>query len=174
MILISLISVAFLFLILYSDSKTRQIPITYLLAETILSLCLGFMQISISLFRSTITNLMIIGIQIFVLWFWLKTKNAPLRKNLWSSFGKGDLFMLGILAINFSALNYLFFTIFLSIISILIWLGTSTIWKNMDQTIPFAGFLAAGLLVFRILRILGIGVNYYSDDFILNLCYGIY
>ncbi len=174
MIWILLMSLAFLLLIAISDIKTRQIPVIYLLGETIVSLCLGYNLIGMSILKGIITNFVIITFQILVLWGWVKIKERKSGNSLWSRFGKGDLFMLGISALNFSALNYLFFTIFVSLASIIIWIGFLTIRKIKDQTIPFAGFLAAGIMILRILQMAGNGVDYYSDNFILNLIYGIY
>ena len=168
------ISLFFLFLIVLSDFKTRQIPIIYLIGETIASLCLGFNLIGTSLLRSTITNFVIIGFQFLVLWVWIKTKKGELGDNLWSKFGKGDLFMLAISAINLSALNYLLFTMIVSVSSIIAWLGISFIQKNKEQTIPFAGFLAVGLIILRIFLLSGTRINYYSDHFLLTQIYGIY
>lgn len=173
MIWISVISLVFLILIALSDIKTRQIPIIYLLGETIASLCLGYNLIGMSILKSTITNFVIITIQILMLWGWIKIREGKLGNSLWSKFGKGDFFMLAILAINLSALNYLLFTIFISLISIMIWVGFSAIRKIKDQTIPFAGFLAMGIMILRILQMTRNGTNYYSDNFILNLIYGI-
>ena len=171
---ISLISLLFLLLIVFSDFKTRQIPIICLIGETIASLCLGFNLIGMSLLRSTMTNFGIIGFQFLVLCVWFKTKRGKLDNTLWSKFGKGDLFMLAISAINFSALNYLLFTMLVSVTSIIAWLGVSFIHRNKDQTIPFAGFLALGLIILRIFLLSEPGTNYYSDQFHLNHIYGIY
>jgi len=174
MLWISLISLFFLFLIVLSDFKTRQIPIICLIGETIASLCLGFNLIGTTLLRNTITNFIIIGFQFLLLWIWFKTKDRKLSSDLWSKFGKGDLFLLGISAINLSALNYLLFTMLVSVTSIVAWLGISFIQKNKDQTIPFAGFLAAGLIILRIFLLSEPGTNYYSDQFLLAQIYGIY
>ena len=174
MIWISLISLGFLFLIVFSDFKTRQIPIICLLGETIASLCLGINLIGTSLLRNTITNFVIIGFQFLILWVWIKTKKGELGISLWSKFGKGDLFMLGISAINLSALNYLLFTMVVSFASIIVWLGISFVQKNKEQTIPFAGFLAIGLIILRIFLLSEPGTNYYSDHFLLAQIYGIY
>ena len=174
MIWISIISLVFLFLIAVSDIKRRLIPIIYLLVETIVSLSIGYNLIGMSIMKSTITNLVIITFQIMILWGWIKIRGGNSGNSLWSKFGKGDLFMLAISAINLSALNYLFFTIFVCIVSIIIWIGFLTIQKIKNQTIPFAGFLAVGIMILRIFQITGNASNYYSDNFILNLIYGIY
>ena len=174
MIWISLTSLVFLLLITVSDIKTRLIPIVYLLAETIVSLSIGYNLIGMSIMKSTITNLVIITFQIMMLLGWIKIRGGKSGNSLWSKFGKGDLFMLAVSAINLSALNYLFFTICVCIISIIIWFGFLTIQKIKNHTIPFAGFLAAGIMILRILQITGNGANYYSDHFILNLIYGLY
>lgn len=174
MVWISVISLAFLLMIILSDIKTRQIPVIYLLVETIASFCLGYSLIGMSIMKVLTTNLLIITFQILILWGWIKIKGGKSGNCLWSKFGKGDLFMLAISAINLSALNYLFFTIFVSLTSIIIWIGFLTIWKVKNQTIPFAGCLAVGIMVLRILQITGNGASYYSDNFILNLIYGIY
>ena len=171
---ISVISLVLLFLIALSDIRTRQIPIFYLLGETIASSYLGYLLIGTTLLKCTITNLVIITFQILMLWGWIKIKGGKSGNSLWSKFGKGDLFMLAISAINLSALNYLFFTILMSLSSIIIWIGFSAIPKIKGQTIPFAGFLAVGLMILRILQLSGNGANYYSDDYILNLIYGIH
>ena len=174
MIWIFVISLIFLLLITLSDIKTRQIPIIYLLGETIASAYLGYNQIGAFIIKSTIINLAIISFQILMLWGWIKIREGNSGNNFWSKFGKGDLFMLAISAINLSALNYLFFTIFVSLVSIIIWIGFLTIRKIKNQTIPFAGFLAVGIMILRILQLTGNGANYYSDNYILNLIYGIY
>jgi hypothetical protein len=174
MILILVISMAFLVLIALSDIKSRQIPIIYLLGESIASFSLSYNLIGTSIVKSAITNFGIIAFQILMLWVWIKTKEGNKEISLWSKFGKGDLFILAISAINLSALNYLFFTIFVSIATIIIWAVFSLLRKIKDQTIPFAGFLAAGLMVLRILQLTGYGVNFNSDNLILNLIYGIY
>lgn len=169
-----MISLTFLILITLSDIKTRQIPIVYLLGETIASFCLSYNINGTLMIKSAITNFAIIVFQILMLWVWVKTKEGKMGNGIWSKFGKGDLFMLAISAINLSALNYLFFTIFVSIATIIIWMGFSILRKIKDQTIPFAGFLAAGLMILRILQLTGNDVNFYSDNLILNLIYGIY
>ena len=174
MLYISITSLVFLFLIALSDIKTRQIPIIYLLGETISSSCLGYNLIGMPLIKGTIINLAIISFQILMLGGWIKIREGNSGNNLWSKFGKGDLFMLAVSAINFSALNYLFFTIFVSLVSIIIWMGCLTIQKIKNTTIPFAGFLAAGIMILRIFQLTGNGESYYSDNYILNLIYGIY
>lgn len=174
MIWISAASLTFLVLIALSDIKSRQIPIIYLLGESIASFCLGYSLIGTSILKSTITNFGLITFQILILWVWIKIKEGRMGNNLWSKFGKGDLFMLATSAINLSALNYLFFTILVSLTSIIIWVGFLTLSKIKDRTIPFAGFLATGLMILRILQLTGNGVNFYTDNFILNLIYGIY
>ena len=174
MIWISAISLAFLILIALSDIKSRQIPIIYLLGETIASFCLGYGLIGVLVMKYAITNFVIITFQILLLWVYIKLKNGKLGKSLWSNFGKGDVFMLAISALNLSALNYLLFIIIVSITSIIIWLGFTKIRKFNDQTIPFAGFLAMGLMTLRILQLTGSGINFCSDNYILNLIYGIY
>jgi len=174
MIWISAISFAFLILIAFTDIKNRQIPIIYLLGETISSFYLGYILIGALILKCAITNFLIMTFQILLLWVYIKLKYGKLGNSRWSKFGKGDVFMLAISAINLSALNYLFFIVFVSITSILIWLGFSTIRKINDQTIPFAGFLAVGLMAIRILQLTVKGINFCSDNYILNLIYGIY
>jgi len=174
MIWISVTSLTFLLLIAISDIKTRKIPILYLMGETIASFCLGYNLIGISILKSTITNFVIITFQILMLWGWVKIKGGKSENSLWSKFGKGDLFMLAISAINLSAMNYLFFTIFVCLTSIIVWIGYTAIRKTKNQMIPFASFIALGIMVLRILQLAGNGANYYSDNFILNLIYGIY
>jgi hypothetical protein len=166
---ILLISVAFLLLIGLSDIKARQIPIVLLLGETVISFCLGYHLIGTLIMMNTLTNFAIIGFQMLILWVWIKIKTDKTGESLWSKFGKGDLFMLAILAINLSALNYLFLTIIVSSASIILWLGISTIRKIKDQTIPFAGFLAAGLMIIRILQMTGDRIVFYSDSYIFKL-----
>ena len=174
MIWISVTSLTFLLLIALSDIKTRQIPIIFLWGETIASFYLGYNLIGISIMKSTITNFVIITFQILMLWGWIKIIGGKSGNNLWSKFGKGDFFMLAISAINLSAMNYLFFTIFVCLTSIIIWIGFTSIQKIKNQTIPFASFIAIGIMVLRIIQLAGNGANYYSDNFILNLIYGIY
>jgi hypothetical protein len=171
---ISITSLVFLLLIVLSDIKTRQIPIIYLLGETIASFCLGYNLIGTTIIKSTFINLAIISFQILILWGWIKIREGNSGNNLWLKFGEGDLFMLAILAINLSALNYLFFVILASLISIIIWVGFSRMRNFKNQTIPFAGFLAVETIILRILQMTGDGTNYYSDNYILNLIYGIY
>ena len=174
MLWLSPISLFFLLLIVFSDFKTRQIPIIWLIGETIASLCLGFNLIGTSLLRTMSTNFVILAIQFLVLWVWIKTKRGKLGNSLWSRFGKGDLFMLAISAINFSALNYLFFNMVVCIISIIEWLVISLIQKNKDQTIPFAGYLAVGLIFLRLYLLFNPNTNCFSDHFLLTKIYGIY
>lgn len=174
MIAIISISLVFLVLIVMSDIKTRQIPIVFLLGESAASLCLGYNQLGASIFKTIVTNILILGFQIFILWVWIRTKERNAGNGLWSKFGKGDLVMLAIVAINFSAMNYLVFILIACLGSIIIWVGLSLIQKFKDQTIPFAGFLAGGLMILRILLLTGTKVNYYSDHSITNLIYGIY
>ena len=82
--------------------------------------------------------------------------------------------MLAISAINFSALNYLFFNMVVCIISIIEWLVISLIQKNKDQTIPFAGYLAVGLIFLRLYLLFNPNTNCFSDHFLLTKIYGIY
>ncbi|HEY3390836.1 MAG TPA: hypothetical protein VGK38_14760, partial [Prolixibacteraceae bacterium] len=90
----SLISLAFLLLIAISDIKTRQIPIIYLVGETIVSSCLGYNLIGMLILKCTVTNLVIITFQTLILWGWVKIKENKSNNSLWSKFGKGDVFML--------------------------------------------------------------------------------
>lgn len=168
MIWIISISLVFLILIATSDFRTRQIPVLYLLGEIIVSAYLAYNLIGSSIVKVTIVNFVLVSLQILMLWLWIKTKKGESGKGLWSKFGKGDLFMLAVLALNLSALNYLLFTIFVSFGSIVIWLGISALRKMRNQTIPFAGFIAAGLMIIRIIQITGNKVIFYSDSSILN------
>lgn len=175
MIWISVVSIAFLFLIALTDIKTRQIPIIFLTTETIASFFLSYNLIGCSIWKDTIINFSLILFQILSLWCWIKISQGKLSNGLWSKFGKGDVFMLGISAINLSTLNFLSFTIVICITSILIWVGLTTIGKFNDRTIPFAGFMALGLMTIRILQLItGFGLSFCSDNYILNLIYGIY
>ena len=174
MIWISAISLIFLILIALSDFKNRQIPIAYLLGETIVSFCLGYSLIGVLILKCAVTNFMIITFQILILWGYIKIEYHKSDKSLWAKFGKGDVFMLAISALNLSALNYLLFIILMSFMSLIIWSGFIKMWKISNSTIPFAGFIAIGLMILRILMIIGCEMNFYSDNYILNSIYGIY
>lgn len=173
MIWLLLASLFFLSLVVFSDIKSRQIPIIYLLGETIVSVWLGYDFIGISIMKSTIINFAVITFQILILFGWNKIREGR-SGNFWAKFGKGDLFMLAITAINLSALNLLLFIVLVSLTSLIIWIGLTSLLKMKDKTIPFAGFLALGLMLLRILQLTGNGTNIYFDNYLLNIIYGLY
>lgn len=149
------ISIAFLFLIAFSDFRNRMIPVIFLAAEAVLSLILGYQVTGIPVLKWTVINFLLIAIQMGVLLIWLKMKDSE-SAHLLSKFGAGDLFMMAIAAINFSTLNYLLFIITISILTLTYWLLKNILTKVKDPALPFAGFLAAGLLIVRILGIAGV------------------
>lgn len=173
MIWIFLTSLSFLSLIAFSDVKSRQIPIIYLLGETVASFWMGYNLIGISVMKSILTNFGIITFQLLILWGWNILREGRSGNNLWSKFGKGDLFMLAIVAINLSMLNLLFFIVIMCITSIITWIGLSNLFRMKDKTIPFAGFLAFGMMLLRFFQLTGKAADIYSDNYLLNFIYAI-
>lgn len=173
MIWILLVSLSFLSLITYSDIKSRQIPIIYFLGETIVSVWLGYHLIGMVLMKNTIINLIIITFQLSIVWGWIMMGGGKSGNSFWTKFGQGDLFMLTIIAINLSALNFLLFIVLVCLISLIFWIGFSYLYKIKDKTIPFAGFLSFGMMFLRILQLTGNGAKIYSDNNLLNIIYGI-
>lgn len=173
MILILLVSLSFLSLITYSDIKSRQIPIIYFLGETIVSVWSGYNLIGMALVKNTIINLIIITLQLSIVGGWIMLRGGKSGNTFWTKFGQGDLFMLAIIAINLSALNFLMFIVLVCLISLIFWVGFSYLYKRKDETIPLAGFLSIGMMFLRILQLTGNGANIYSDNNLLNIIYGI-
>lgn len=173
MIWIFLVSLSFLSLITFSDIKSRQIPIIYLLGETIVSFLIGYHLIGMGVVKNTIVNLVIITFQLSILWGWNIIREGKSGNHLWTRFGKGDFFMLTIIAINLSSLNLLLFIVIVCLISLIFWIGFSYLWEIKNTTIPFAGFLSIGMIFLRVLQLTGNGPNIYSDNKIMNLIYGI-
>lgn len=171
MIWSAIISLLFLLLIALKDIKYRLIPVIFLWGEALASFVLGYGHTGITVIKTTFINMAIVLFQVLLLWGWFRIKERNADINFWSNFGLGDLFMLAIAAINFSTLNYIFFTIMISIISILIWMVMTSINKNQNKTIPFAGFLAVGLMVLRIIQLSVNGANSYSDNYIMDIIY---
>lgn len=158
---IRFISVIVLFLIAFCDFKSRMIPVVFLSGEAVLSLILGYEATGMVVMKWTAINFVITVIQLGVLLIWVKTKDAE-SANLLTKFGAGDVFMMAIAAINFSTLNYLLFIIAISIFTLTYWLLKNILTKVKDPALPFAGFLAAGLMIVRILEITGVNMNYES------------
>jgi hypothetical protein len=174
MLFIQLISLMLLIFIAVTDFMTRQIPVVLLIAESVCSLVIGYFIIDNLLSKALAINLLIVGFQILSLWIWLKLKENESVHILWSRFGKGDLFMLAIAAINFSPMNYLLFIILICILSLIIKAGYSIFQRSSINTIPFAGYLASGLFVCRIFQISGKGIFFYSNTILTNLNHGIH
>ncbi len=163
-----LISVGFLASILVSDINTRRIPIVFLIGEAIISLSLRYSQIEFSFLKELTLNYVTIGIQVLIIWFWIRFMEDRSEKGLWSYFGEADLFMLAILAVNLSPLLYLLVTTVTCITASIVWMIISLMNKRRVQTVPFAGFLAGGLIIIRILEMTGSVAGYYSNNFLQN------
>jgi|GEM_PF-1884812 len=167
-------SAAFLLLILFSDVTKRRIPLIYLIGEAMLSLCIVFCFKGLSALKPIMMNFVVVAVQLLMLRIWIKMRNSKSQEGLWSKFGEGDLVMLIISAINFSMLNFLSFVIVTSLFAIIIFMGASAAGMTKGKTIPFAGFLAAGLILIRICQLFGNRLIFYSDNTFLNFIYGTY
>jgi hypothetical protein len=156
-------SMVFLFLIAISDFRSRQIPVLLLFGELILSILIGYSTIGVYLIKAFIINCLVLGFQFVVLWVIVKKSAINSDSRIWSKFGIGDLVMLVVVAVNFSLLNYLIFTVIICIVSLVVYAVSSFTNKDSVKTIPFAGILALGIMLIRISNLLCRGLNCYSD-----------
>ena len=159
----------FLIVIAIQDYKYRGVswilfPIGFLLLA-IKSINFGGLTAQTSLF---LINIGILLFVFFLLVLYFSFKNKKIVNIVNSYIGIGDLLFLIIIALCFSAINFILF-INVSLLLILIsYLFLSKLLKFDTAKVPFAGLLSLFYLVFYLLNILWLKLNPYID---LNIIY---
>ncbi|GET34221.1 hypothetical protein PbJCM13498_30840 [Prolixibacter bellariivorans] len=167
-----LLSVLFLLLIAVSDFRTREIPVLFLLAAFLLSAGIRYLLVGKELFWEGPVNLVAIGLQVFVLWAWIRfgKKNTG---ELFSGFGPADVVMLIIIGVNFTLAGYLVFISLASFLTLLVWIIVTKVRKSGEASVPFAGFLAIGLIIYQFSLLWTGAKGDWVDQYIGKVIYGL-
>ncbi|WP_159103389.1 hypothetical protein [Prolixibacter bellariivorans] len=115
---------------------------------------------------------MAIGLQVFVLWAWIRfgKKNTG---ELFSGFGPADVVMLIIIGVNFTLAGYLVFISLASFLTLLVWIIVTKVRKSGEASVPFAGFLAIGLIIYQFSLLWTGAKGDWVDQYIGKVIYGL-
>ena len=118
------------------------------------------------LMQDYMMSLSFVGVQMILMtvWFSIREKRVVnLSKNI---LGLGDILFLIVLTFYFSFINYLIFVIGSTILIASIFFINKKVKTNQENRIPLAGAMALGLVVIRILILLGVNITPYSNKFL--------
>ena len=145
--------------IVYQDFKDRTVHLFALIGLFLVNTISGYALLEEGVFSLIGTNLLILIVLIGSLFLYYSAKHKKAHNILDKEFGKGDVLMLIALTPLFLSLSLLFFIIGISFLGITI----GILFKI--KTIPFAGILAAGTLIYTLLIQLKVVENYKPIQF---------
>lgn len=109
-------------------------------------------------------SFVVVQMILMTVWFSIREKRVVnLSKNI---LGLGDILFLIVLTFYFSFINYLIFVIGSTILIASIFFINKKVKTNQENRIPLAGAMALGLVVIRILILLGVNITPYSNKFL--------
>ena len=126
-------------LMVYEDFKYRGISWYLFPLALVAIITKSYTYITID---TTVLNIGFVLMQLLLVTLYFTLKQRKLVNITTNHFGIGDVLFLGIIAISFSTVNFVFFYLLGIVISLLIGLLLIQS-KSTDKTIPFAGIMAA-------------------------------
>jgi len=138
LIAIELLLIIFLGLICFQDLKERKVSIWILVLGLVVGGYINYAhQQPIVFLSNTIINSVFVVTVFLILWGYATLK---MKKNIFSVFGKGDLFFFMLLAVSLPILSFLMVFIFSIIFALLVFILLKNSMK--EKTVPLAGLQA--------------------------------
>lgn len=155
--------------IVYSDFKSRLVPVWMLLLLSITVVCQGLLALTIKAYVTIIIINLILIVALFFgvsLLYWLKYRKFEYLVG--KSLGGGDLVFILVSGLYFGPLVFIAFQI-MSTLSLLLFFGVYIlISKSKNYLIPMAGGQALLLIGFEIYSLISGSTIQYRDDLILS------
>ncbi|OFY82845.1 MAG: hypothetical protein A3F72_01805 [Bacteroidetes bacterium RIFCSPLOWO2_12_FULL_35_15] len=171
LLIVDLLLLGCLGIVVFQDFKHRQI--SWLLIPTIFVAFVGkallVIGVNSSLIINTIWNSTFILIQIVLLTVYMSIKNKKLVNIVNTYLGIGDVLFFIVLCAAFSPVNYIVFYLASTLLTLIGFLFYNIISKKATREIPLAGAMAGGLLILIIVNRIKPQLNFYNDDFLLNI-----
>jgi hypothetical protein len=171
LLIVDLLLLICLGIIVFQDFKQREI--SWLLIPTLFAAFVGkallVIGINSTLITNTFLNVGFVLIQLVMLTLYMSIKNKKLVSIVNTYLGIGDILFFIVLCVAFSPLNYIVFYLASTILTLIGFLFYNIISKKATSEIPLAGAMAAVLLILMIVNKIKPQLNFYHDDYLLNI-----